>query len=142
MACLREAVQRQFDDVDANPRGITVVFEEQLIFEQYSEAVDATSRLIGWSATKSVRASSGERISERNHGPHISLLILGLILTLIEQVVNALIGLVVGDGGIDVMEPAPVPEWQGPGDARAAITTGAVFPVTFCCCGLSLQASN
>lgn len=90
MDCVRERVAEQFADLEANPRGITVVFRERLIFEQYQEGVvDKDSRLIGWSATKSV--------------------------------VNGLIGVLQGDGLIQVRDPAPVPEWQG--DERAAITT-------------------
>lgn len=98
MDCVRARVAEQFADTGANPRGITVVYREKLIFEQYQTAPDGTpvvtkdSRLIGWSATKSV--------------------------------VNALIGVLKGEDRIALFEPAPVPEWnEVAGDPRGAITT-------------------
>lgn len=36
---------------------------------------------------------------------------------------NAMIGVLVGRGAIDIRAPAPVPEWRGQGDPRGAITT-------------------
>jgi hypothetical protein len=35
MECVRQRVNEQFADTGANPRGITVVYREKLIFEQY-----------------------------------------------------------------------------------------------------------
>eukprot|EP01047_Picozoa_sp_COSAG01_P063164 COSAG01_NODE_8142_length_2904_cov_2.717848_2_plen_231_part_00 len=81
------AQAEQFADTGANPRGITVVYGGRLIYERYQEdaagnpVVTKDSRLIGWSATKSV--------------------------------VNGLIGVLSGEGLIDVNQPAPVPEWAG-----------------------------
>jgi CubicO group peptidase (beta-lactamase class C family) len=34
----------------------------------------------------------------------------------------ALVGVLVGDGKLRLDAPAPIPEWQSPGDARARIT--------------------
>ena len=39
-----------------------------------------------------------------------------------KSVASALIGIVVGQGKLSVDDPAPVPEWQDPGDPRAEIT--------------------
>lgn len=39
-----------------------------------------------------------------------------------KSITAALVGILVGDGLIAVDEPAPVPEWHGKGDPRAAIT--------------------
>jgi hypothetical protein len=39
-----------------------------------------------------------------------------------KSVMNALIGILLRDGRLALTEPAPVPEWQSPGDARARIT--------------------
>ncbi len=39
-----------------------------------------------------------------------------------KSITNALIGILVGKGKLDIMQPAPVEAWQTPGDARAAIT--------------------
>jgi len=39
-----------------------------------------------------------------------------------KSITHALVGLAVGDGRIDIRNPADVPEWQTPGDPRAAVT--------------------
>lgn len=39
-----------------------------------------------------------------------------------KSITNALIGILVGKGKLDIMQPAPVEAWQTPGDARGAIT--------------------
>jgi len=39
-----------------------------------------------------------------------------------KSVVHALVGVLVGEGRLDLAAPAPVPAWRGPGDPRAAIT--------------------
>lgn len=39
-----------------------------------------------------------------------------------KSVTNALVGILVQEGRFDLLRPAPVPEWQTPGDPRQAIT--------------------
>lgn len=39
-----------------------------------------------------------------------------------KSVTGALVGILVGDGRLDLFRPAPVPEWSDPGDPRHAIT--------------------
>lgn len=39
-----------------------------------------------------------------------------------KSITNALVGILVQKGQLDIYKPAPVPEWQKPGDPRAAIT--------------------
>lgn len=39
-----------------------------------------------------------------------------------KSITQALVGLLVGDGKLDIHAPADVPEWKTPGDPRAAIT--------------------
>jgi CubicO group peptidase (beta-lactamase class C family) len=39
-----------------------------------------------------------------------------------KSVTNALVGILVGQGKLDIMKPAPVPEWQKEGDPRKRIT--------------------
>jgi CubicO group peptidase (beta-lactamase class C family) len=39
-----------------------------------------------------------------------------------KSVTSALVGILVGQGRLSVLDPAPVPEWQNPGDPRRAIT--------------------
>ena len=39
-----------------------------------------------------------------------------------KSITNALVGILVGQGKLSIKDPAPVPEWSGPKDPRAAIT--------------------
>ena len=39
-----------------------------------------------------------------------------------KSVINALVGILVGQGKLSIEEPAPVPEWKEPDDPRSAIT--------------------
>jgi len=93
-AALDAAVARAFDEQnkDGYPdtRAILVVQHGAIVAERYAPGFDRDTRLLGWSATKSITA--------------------------------ALIGLLVDDGTLQLDAPAPVPEWQGAGDPRTAIT--------------------
>ena len=40
-----------------------------------------------------------------------------------KSITHALVGVLVREGRLEVLDPAPVPEWQAPGDPRRAITT-------------------
>ncbi|MBW2311919.1 MAG: serine hydrolase [Deltaproteobacteria bacterium] len=63
----------------------------------------------------------GEIVAER-YGPGITkdTPLLGWSMT--KSVINALVGILVGQGELDLDAPAPVPEWQGPDDPRRKIT--------------------
>jgi CubicO group peptidase (beta-lactamase class C family) len=39
-----------------------------------------------------------------------------------KSITHALVGLIVGDGGLDIHASADIPEWRGAGDPRGAIT--------------------
>lgn len=47
-----------------------------------------------------------------------------------KSVINALVGILVGQGKLSVQAPAPVPQWQQPGDPRAAITLDHLLRMT------------
>jgi CubicO group peptidase (beta-lactamase class C family) len=47
-----------------------------------------------------------------------------------KSVVNALVGILVGQGKLDLAAPAPVPEWQEIGDPRREITLGQLMNMT------------
>ena len=47
-----------------------------------------------------------------------------------KSVLNALVGILVGQGKLSVHGPAPVPQWQQPGDPRAAITLDQLLRMT------------
>lgn len=53
------------------------------------------------------------------HGPEATC----LSWSMAKSITHALVGIAVGDGLLDIMAPAPVPEWRYPGDPRGAITT-------------------
>ncbi|HEY1146822.1 MAG TPA: serine hydrolase domain-containing protein, partial [Allosphingosinicella sp.] len=44
-----------------------------------------------------------------------------------KSIAGTLVGAAQQQGKLDAMAPAPVPEWQGPGDPRAAITTDTLL---------------
>lgn len=91
---LDKAVDAAFRDQNKNgypdTRAIVVVQGGAIVAERYAPGFDRTSRLLGWSASKSLAGT--------------------------------LVGLLVDDGVLELDAPAPVPEWQRPGDPRAAIT--------------------
>lgn len=93
-AALDAAVQRAFDEQNKggypDTRAILVVQHGAIVAERYAPGFDRNTRMLGWSATKSITA--------------------------------ALVGLLVQDGALQLDAPAPVPQWQGAGDPRAAIT--------------------
>ncbi|RJQ80055.1 MAG: class C beta-lactamase-related serine hydrolase [Desulfobacteraceae bacterium] len=63
----------------------------------------------------------GRLIGERYApGFHKDMPLLGWSMS--KSVTNALVGILVGEGKLDIKQPAPVPEWRQPGDARQAIT--------------------
>ena len=112
--CLANVSAVQFSQKIPNARAIAVVYKGQLVFEEYAPGITKDTRLIGWSATKSIT--------------------------------QALLSLVVGDGLLDIYEPAPVPEWyEEENDPRQNITVdmmlrmssgttwvGDIIPTTEC----------
>lgn len=57
--CLVDAVQIQFDNAIDNTRAVVISFKDYLIYEQYDEetGINSDTRLLGWSATKSLTGS-------------------------------------------------------------------------------------
>ncbi len=47
-----------------------------------------------------------------------------------KSILNALAGILVGEGKLSVNDPAPVPEWKSPGDPRAEITLDQLLHMT------------
>jgi len=63
----------------------------------------------------------GRLIAERyapGFGPDTAL----LGWSMAKSITNALVGILVGEGALDIHAPAPVPEWQGADDPRGTIT--------------------
>jgi hypothetical protein len=60
-----------------------------------------------------------------------------------KSVTNALIGILVREGELNVAEPAPIEEWSSPSDARHAITTDQLLRmVSGVRCGQSLEEAG
>jgi len=75
----------------------------------------------GTATTGVVVLQDGRIVAERyrdGFGPHVA----QRTWSVAKSLAGALIGVAVRDGVLDPMQPAPVPEWQQPGDPRAAIT--------------------
>lgn len=51
---------------------------------------------------------------------------------------SALVGILVGEGSLDIWEPVDAPEWDGPDDPRAAITLDDLLRMSS---GLEWEAS-
>lgn len=109
------------------PRGDRIDVPEELPFDR--EALDAV--LDGAfaepdpEAARATRAVAvvwrGELIGERHaSGFDASMPLTGWSMT--KSLTNALVGMRVMDGALELEAPAPVPEWQGPEDPRRAIT--------------------
>jgi CubicO group peptidase (beta-lactamase class C family) len=63
----------------------------------------------------------GQLVAERYaEGFHKDMPLLGW--SMAKSITGALVGILVGDGKLDIHAPAPVPEWQAAGDPRRAIT--------------------
>ena len=84
-------MEEDFNCELCNTRAITIAYKGQLVFERYADGITPTTRLLGWSCTKSVT--------------------------------NAFVGLLVGEGRLDVNQRMPVTEWNlEAGDPRAPVT--------------------
>ena len=92
-AAVEAAVDADFACEACNTRAVVISYKGQLMFERYrtETGVNVNTRLLGWSATKSVT--------------------------------NTFVGLLVGEGRLDVNQRMPVPEWNlEANDPRAAVT--------------------
>lgn len=63
----------------------------------------------------------GEIVAE-GYGPETDAATTLISWSMAKSITHALIGLLVGEGRLDVAGPAPVPRWHGDGDPRAQIT--------------------
>jgi len=91
-AVLDDAFSEPDPTILRRTRGVVVVYDGRLVAERYAEAE-------GYSM----------------HTPHY-----GWSAT--KSVTNAMIGILVGQGVLDIYAPAPVPNWADPSDPRHAIT--------------------
>ncbi len=75
-----------------------------------------------WGMSLALVVTQGGRLVLERYGPTASAEEPLISWSMAKSIAQALVGVAVRDGLVDIHEPAPVPEWSGPGDPRAAIT--------------------
>ncbi|WP_201289080.1 serine hydrolase domain-containing protein [Luteimonas cellulosilyticus] len=104
-------------DATATPSGDAPALDAVI-----AAALDASQFGRGHATTGVVVLQRGRIVAERyrdGFGPHVA----QRTWSVAKSLAGALVGVATGEGRLDVHQPAPVPEWQRPGDPRAAITT-------------------
>lgn len=76
----------------------------------------------GYPDTRAIVVVQGGAIVAERYAPGFSQNTPMLGWSATKSIMGTLVGLLVDDGVLDLDAPAPVPEWQGAGDPRAAIT--------------------
>ncbi len=100
----------------AKPRGAGAVLKRTI-----ADAFDTARFGEGHATTGVVVLQDGKIVAERyrkGFGPHVA----QRTWSVAKSLAGAVIGVAVREGVIDATLPAPVPEWQRPGDPRATIT--------------------
>jgi CubicO group peptidase (beta-lactamase class C family) len=103
-------------NASAKPRGDAVALKRAV-----ADAFDTARFGEGHATTGVVVLQDGRIVAERyrkGFGPHVA----QRTWSVAKSLAGAVIGVAVREGVIDIAQPAPVPEWQRPGDPRAAIT--------------------
>jgi CubicO group peptidase (beta-lactamase class C family) len=72
--------------------------------------------------TRAVLVVYDDRLIAERYAPGITADMPLIGWSMSKSVTSALTGILVGRGRLSIKDPAPVPEWQSPGDARRAIT--------------------
>lgn len=103
------------------PRGDLAVADRDRFDRLIAEALDGPlSPTLG--ATHAVLVVQGGRLVFERYGPDGGAAKTQASWSMAKSITQALVGVLAGDGKLDVSAPADVPEWRAPGDPRAAIT--------------------
>ena len=54
---VEDAVDTDFRCLRCNTRAVSIAYQDELVYERYANGISASTRLIGWSATKTVTAT-------------------------------------------------------------------------------------
>lgn len=97
------------------PEGVDATAVQSVVDQAFGELSNETGTI-----DAILVVQGGELVVEEYNGwdpatPHNSW-------SMAKSITSALVGILVGEGRLDVWEPADVPEWDAPGDPRAAIT--------------------
>ncbi|KAF1723221.1 serine hydrolase [Pseudoxanthomonas wuyuanensis] len=104
-------------DASARPTG-----DRKRLRQSVDAAFDGASHGEANLTTGVIVVQRGRIIAEKyrqGFGPHVS----QRTWSVAKSIAGTVVGVAVGEGLIDPAQPAPVPQWQTPGDPRAAITT-------------------
>ena len=93
---------------------------ETLLDEAFGSPMQAPSADLAESLACVVMV--GDEVIAERYGPGLGPDSTLLSWSMAKSVTHALVGVLVGEGRLDVGAPAPVPEWAGVHDARAAVT--------------------
>ena len=111
--------------------------------DKLSEALDhafAESRQGPARFTKAIVVAHHGRVVGERYAPGITPATPLLGYSMAKSVTNALLGVLVRNGKLDVYEPARIVEWSGPGDPRRSITADQLLRmVSGLACGQSLK---
>jgi CubicO group peptidase (beta-lactamase class C family) len=105
----------------ARPRG-----DSRALARAVAAAFDRRSYGQGSETTAVVVVQDGRIVAERyrdDFGMHMS----QRTWSVAKSLAGTIVGAAVQKGILDLDSPAPIPEWQSPGDPRAAITTGQLL---------------
>jgi CubicO group peptidase (beta-lactamase class C family) len=105
----RDAVARPLGDVGALNSAVARAFDRR----SYGQGSETTAVLV---------IQDGRIVAER-YRPDFTMHTSQRTWSVAKSIAASIIGAAVHRGLIDVNAPAPIPEWRGPGDPRAAITT-------------------
>ena len=109
---------------DAEPRGAAAAkLADPGALEAAMEAAFEESDPAYLKRTRAVIVVHGGRIVAERYAPGFSRDSLFLSWSMAKSFTNAMIGILVREGALDIYKPAPVHEWSKSGDPRGAITT-------------------
>jgi CubicO group peptidase (beta-lactamase class C family) len=115
------------EDKDAahkpSPQGITnIVGDSGISKDRIAKVIAPLFEDPAMSETRAVVIMYRGRLVAERYAPGYDAYTRLISWSMAKSVVGTLVGLMVADGRLALDEPAPVPEWQSPGDPRAKIT--------------------
>jgi CubicO group peptidase (beta-lactamase class C family) len=121
--CSASAVEDKDVAHKPSPQGITNIVDDSGISkDRIAKAIAPLFEDPAMSETRAVVIMYRGRLVAERYAPGYDAYTRLISWSMAKSVVGTLVGLMVADGRLALDEPAPVPEWQSPGDPRAKIT--------------------